>query len=128
MSWKSTKAEGRNQAIWFDSKSDNWGIGALEKIGSNNFQIKAEAKCGENHPCDLANNCWLYLKSNGHEWKDPRGSTDIEFRKLHEGKKNIFLNPIPYGLWNIHCYMGGPWKNACLCKKSYFFMLNSNST
>ena len=94
MSWKSTKAEGRNQAIWFDSKSDNWGIGALEKIGSNNFQIKAEAKCGENHPCDLANNCWLYLKSNGHEWKDPRGSTDIEFRKLHEGKNIFFLKDL----------------------------------
>ena len=56
-SWKS-----KDNAIWFNPKSNNWKVGLLKDIGNDIAGLSSSIGSGGNNPYDIPSFYWKYYK------------------------------------------------------------------
>ena len=78
MSWRS-----ETDAIWFVPKSNSWGIGPIEKIGTTDWGIAAIENTGGDSPLDIPNDQWA-LHNGHHGWTIPKSGSIVIKRAIHE--------------------------------------------
>ena len=95
MSWKSEigaiwHGAFIHHAIWFVPKSNSWGIGPIDKIGTTDFGIAAIEDTGGDSPLDVPNDQWA-LHNGRHGWMIPKSGSIIIKHAPYEGMiKTLF--------------------------------------